>query len=188
MNYSQQSISSNTETADKNLIDIFIQIISIKNELLTPYIGYTEQNPHLLISKFFNKDHLTSHPAESTNITTNFLLYQIFQQMSNTDTKYDQFTGTFKTKIALCVSKAMMFLHDNNTIHENLQPMTIKILGNLHIPQLFDYGLNEFRGNPLKVNKNRCLAPELREITDYNKETDVFAFGLLLYELFIEIR
>lgn len=175
-------ISAEPPTTEGQLLERLEQIISIQYELLTPFLGYTKQSPHLLTSRYVEDDILHPNLEDEENDDQDiYFLSEIFHQAKSGDINW--LDGTSKTKIALCVAKAMMVLHENDIVHGNLQPKTIKIIGNSHLPHLIDYGLNEFRGKPREVNPNRYLAPELKKITDYSKETDVFAFGVLLCEL-----
>lgn len=184
--FQAQLISAEPPTTEEQLLNRFDEIISVKYELLTPFIGYTKESPHLLVSTYFEKDILNPVPEDQEEDETaeqeNIYLNQIFHKSKGRPIA-SWLDGTSKTKIALCIAKAMMILHENNIIHQNLQPNTIKIIGESHLPHLIDYGLNEFRGKPHQACPKRYLAPELKKATDYTKETDVFAFGVVLCEI-----
>ena len=155
---------------DKRFMEALDQISQLHHPSLNHVYGFTENNPHMLISEYHKHARMLNY---------------IFKDKENNQ----WLNSTAKTVIALCVAKAMSYLHENDIVHGNLQPGTILIARednegmSFYLPYLVDYGIARFSDVPPR----RYVAPELQinsnEEIEYTKESDVFAFGVLLMEL-----
>lgn len=182
-NYTAQQINNQSDYPETKLVQKLDKLMSIHYELLTPYIFFSKDVPHIIISKYEEGDILIpKNSSKKVRDTSVYYLSQVFHETKK-GISFRWLDENTKTRIALCIAKAMSFLHKNEIVHQNLQPCTVKIVGDSYLPHLIDYGLNEFRGPPNQASPKRYLAPELKKTTDYSKETDVFAFGVLLCEL-----
>ncbi|OHT06425.1 hypothetical protein TRFO_05638 [Tritrichomonas foetus] len=174
-----QSISiSNSESIKRHSFKRRLEtLFSLKHEYLSQYQGISKQSPYLLITEYFSGGKL---------------LYNVLKEPQENREKI--FSMTVVNIIALCVAKAMSYLHENDVIHGNLSPRSIILTKekDIFIPHVIDYGLIEFAAN----TPDRCvLAPEFKKKIDektnqaivmekgYSKESDVFSFGVLLGEL-----
>jgi serine/threonine protein kinase len=109
-----------------------------------------------------------------------------------------------KRKISLEIARGMRFLHErkpHNIMHRDIKPTNILLTKSLRA-KIADFGLarvdkftepnlnNSDSHNNLttEVGTKRYMAPEIYQREKYNKKVDIYAFGLLLYELFEDIR
>ena len=85
----------------------------------------------------------------------------------------------------------MSYLHHYNIIHRDLKPDNILLNDNLY-PKLADFGLSkEISEDNLNVpNPDHKIkgipmycSPEILESYNYTKSGDVYAFGLIVYEI-----
>jgi serine/threonine protein kinase len=92
------------------------------------------------------------------------------------------------SKIVVGIVLGMKYLHSKDIIHGNLKPSKLLIDAEYRV-RICDFGssriescgivtVNAF-GTPIYI------APETLEGEDFTKKVDVFAFGLILYELFV---
>lgn len=180
-------IQLNQKSEDR-FIDRLEEISQLKHELLTPYLGYIPNSQNLLvipiIEGIYGDLKPSQRPVQVKDLEIR-LLYDFITEISESDDKVA--VNTQKSIFALCIANAMLYLHENNVVHQNLQLRTVKLAGNEtnELPHLFYYGISEFE-NPKKA---KFTAPELRNgRKNYSKATDVFAFGILLCQLYEEKR
>lgn len=89
------------------------------------------------------------------------------------------------------IASGMAYLHSNNVIHRNLSPESI-FLDDYLFPKIVNFGLLTkihtiatmtyqttigIKGNP------SYSSPELLEINEYSKRSDIYAFALIVYEI-----
>ena len=92
-------------------------------------------------------------------------------------------------KIALEIAKGLAYLHDHNIIHGDLAARNV-LLGASYVAKISDFGLSKRLSNqsvtligarPIPV---RWTAPELFTHGVYGTPSDVWAFGITLFELY----
>ena len=93
-----------------------------------------------------------------------------------------------KFGILLEIAEAMSELHDANLLHKNLKANNIVIAGD--DVKLTDYcfditSIADFTGISEYVNERsiRWMSPELITFQQYSKKSDVYAFGITMYEI-----
>ena len=122
----------------------------------------------------------------------------------NTETPSDikikgfRFDGTRKLIIVYGIASAMSYLHKHDIIHRDLKPTNI-LMDDFLFPKIADFGLakvntiekvdfllkstqGSIKGTPI------YMAPEIWQRLEYSKASDVYAFGLILYELFTQTK
>lgn len=98
------------------------------------------------------------------------------------------FNSTLKLIIIYGIATAMSYLHKNDIIHRDLKPANI-LLNDFLFPKIADFGLSKIKsdtndqsiaaikGTPIYIS------PEIWVNMQYIKASDVYAFGLILYEI-----
>ncbi|KAJ6230590.1 serine/threonine-protein kinase tnni3k-related [Anaeramoeba flamelloides] len=157
---------------DQNQIKNFQKEISVLCSLNHPQIvrfygGCTQnKNKLLLISEF----------CEGGD------LYQFIRSEKT-------FSEKLKIKFALDIAKGIHYLHSKNIVHRDLKSLNILLDENMKA-KITDFGLSKTLDFSSSVSNNtivgtpRWMAPELlRGESDYSNKVDIYAFGMILYEL-----
>jgi serine/threonine-protein kinase len=92
-----------------------------------------------------------------------------------------------KLKIALQVARALEHIHTRRIIHRDIKPENIHVNSNGKV-KLMDFGIAKCEGPSLTrvgyvLGTPRYMAPEQVLGQDITGQVDVYAFGLLLFEL-----
>ena len=90
------------------------------------------------------------------------------------------------------IASAMQFLHSNNVIHRDLKTLNI-LKDENYLPRVADFGFSKIihsNADSLSLQstnglKGTCqyIAPEIFRDNDYSKKSDVYAFGIIVYEI-----
>ena len=145
-------------------------LIKAKDPFLLDLIGFTQKPPYSILTSYMQCgslwDMIHNHPG-----TIN---------------------GTQKTNIALGIAHAMRKLHSKNIIHRDLKSPNI-LLDDKVLPKVADFGLGKFiEDDPAAKSMTKCvgtpiwMAPEQIHSDTYDKSVDVYAFGMILYEMLTE--
>ena len=101
-----------------------------------------------------------------------------------------EYDNTAKQIILCGIAHGMMTLHSRRILHRDLKPDNVLIDSNYH-PYITDFGLSKFLDpdNSKSQSMSGCgtifyMAPEIFEDVHYGPKTDVYAFGILMYEVF----
>ena len=92
---------------------------------------------------------------------------------------------TFFTQQLLCIASLMETLHSKNILLRNLTLKRINVSDN-GLPVFLDLGIARLESNgnmTKKIGDERYMAPEVMKTDSYKCETDVYQFGLLMYEI-----
>ena len=152
---------------------------SMNHPYILKFIGYSSVN--------FDNIH---KPVIITEYVSNKTLGD-FIEMERDGIKIDGWNDTKKLINIFGIAYCMSFLHSHDILHYNLKPSNIIIDENYH-PKLCGFGLYE------QNLKKRCLEmqsiddpklnfgysiPEVLQNGKFTKESDVYSFALLVYEL-----
>jgi serine/threonine protein kinase len=100
-------------------------------------------------------------------------------------------TPSQKSVIALAIAHGMNFLHRQNVMHRDLKPMNI-LLDSRWLPKICDFGISRFVAAEgaskvtAQIGTAAWMAPEMFESTTYDKQVDVYSFGMLLWAMLTE--
>jgi serine/threonine protein kinase len=95
-------------------------------------------------------------------------------------------TSTRKVIAILQLVKGMKYIHSEGFIHRNLKPTNILIDDDRNV-KISDFGTSRIYETDVTMTRNVMgnalfIAPELCE-GDYDEKVDVYAFGIILYEI-----
>lgn len=86
--------------------------------------------------------------------------------------------------IAWDIAKGLEYLHKLGIIHRDIKPENI-VLDNLQKPRICDFGLSQIINHNQFLNESYgtyyYASPEIHNKSKYNKATDIWSFGVLLY-------
>ena len=87
------------------------------------------------------------------------------------------------------IASGLAYIHSKNVVHCDIKSLNILLTHDHQIAKVGDFGLATFQKCNVKMESiegtQYYLAPELKNKTGaYHSTTDIFAFGLILYEIF----
>lgn len=106
-------------------------------------------------------------------------------QKNNGPTNY---SNTSRQIILVGIARGMKYLHDRNIIHRDLKAGNILLDDNLH-PHITDFGMSKAFDVGHSYSQSQFggtipyTAPEILNNEKYDKKVDVYAFGILMYEV-----
>lgn len=139
---------------------------TLQNQFLLPFIGYTSTHPYSIVT-----------PEMSNG--------SLYDAIHNPDSPI-KLNGTELTKIGYGIACGMRYLHDRHIMHRDLKSPNV-LLDNDKLPKICDFGLSrtrELQSNLTKtVGTPQWMAPELVKCADYDDSIDVYAYGVVLWEM-----
>ena len=142
-----------------------LKIISEHNSsfIIKFYNAFVQDDCLCIIMEYCSKGTLGNHIKQ--NNLTNDKIWKYFAQ--------------------LCGS--IMYLHNNNIIHRDLKSANILVDSNDNI-KLIDFGVSKILNNYMKFTKSfvgtpYCMSPELLKNAFYDHKTDIWALGIILYQM-----
>lgn len=162
--------------ADDNMIIREIEVLSeIQGPGILPFRGISPTN--------FDGE---EYPTIFTKYMTNGSLGEMIRQekLKKAPAEWNNTTKMINI-YGICVT--MSFLHKNNIIHKDLKPDNV-LLDEKYHPYVCDFGMAKFTNG--KTNTKTAnggtpifMAPEIYMNNPYDSKVDVYAFGMLLYQL-----
>eukprot|EP01123_Difflugia_compressa_P013689 TRINITY_DN649_c1_g1_i2.p1 TRINITY_DN649_c1_g1~~TRINITY_DN649_c1_g1_i2.p1 ORF type:complete len:553 (+),score=67.40 TRINITY_DN649_c1_g1_i2:38-1660(+) len=117
-------------------------------------------------------------------------LHTLIEEYSNINKRSEAFPLHEASKIAQGVAQGMAWLHQSipPIIHKDLKPKNI-MLDASRKPKIIDFGLSEEQISKETENKKIAgsaswMAPEMLRGEKYNEKIDLFAYGIILWQLF----
>ena len=99
-----------------------------------------------------------------------------------------RFTNTERQIILVGIARGMKYLHAHNIIHRDLKPGNI-LLNKDYYPFITDFGMSKIcefchsQSQSLHAGTMQYDAPEIIKAEKYNEKVDVYAFGILMFEV-----
>lgn len=154
-------------------------------------VGILMNVNHPTIIKFIG--YSTTDFLEEQNITlimelaTNGSLQDVIKKLENNYGPAD-YTNTSRQIILIGVARGMKYLHDRNILHRDLKPGNILLDEYFH-PLITDFGMSKIAEIGHTYSQTQFggtlqyMAPEIHRGDRYGPEADVYAFGILMYEV-----
>ena len=99
-------------------------------------------------------------------------------------------TWLVRRKMALAVARGLSFLHQQNIIHNDLKSQNVLVhhYGDEWTLKLTDFGLSRIKKETAKFTNDApgtaaWMAPELFKESVYSKASDIYAYGIVLWEM-----
>ncbi|EAX92134.1 TKL family protein kinase [Trichomonas vaginalis G3] len=145
-------------------------LASCHDFFLLPFIGFTDSCPFTIVTEFV--------PSGS--------LFEALHHKHGAPT----LSASNKTLIAIGIAHGMIELHKQNIIHRDLKSLNI-LLDDRLLPKICDFGISRF-GNQgddtmtKEIGTPHWMAPEIFESNHYTEKVDVYAYGMILWEMLTE--
>ena len=160
-----------TELKDDNLILFqteIAELIKCRHPFCLPILGWTDNYPYSIITKYESNGSLYKYLYSK---------HKKKRSLSPTDLSF----------IMYGIAVGMEYIHSLNIIHRDLKSLNI-LLDQDFSPIICDFGLSrELPDNDelltRQVGTKNWMAPELFQDKPNSKASDVYAYGMILYEM-----
>lgn len=145
-----------------------IILAKCSDPFLLGFIGFTTKKPYAIVTEYIS----------------NGCLYDLLKEEEDNNF----LDGTKKTFIAMGIAHGLAKLHEAGIIHRDLKSLNI-LLDDYYFPKICDFGLSrQLIDGPgqfmtTKVGTPHWMAPELFTNQKYDYKIDVYAYGMLLWEI-----
>ena len=161
--------STETELQGDDLLSFCREIESLarcRSQFVLSLYGFTTTSPFIIATDYIVNGSLSSALSRGILSPTN------------------------KTLIAMGIAAGLAKVHSVGVIHRDLKPMNIVLDGEM-LPRICDFGLAKFEdeGGEVKGDDGGTpdwMAPELFEDSGFTNKVDVYAFGIMMWEMCTE--
>jgi len=171
------------------------QVIAAKLRKEASAQGYTEFFSEVQVLSFARHRNIVMLLGYCCKESYNILVYEYICNKSLEWHLFDQAAGLLewhkRHAIALGIAKGLRFLHEEcragPIIHRDLRPSNV-LLTHDFVPMLGDFGLAKWKAVNTSIHtrilgQSGYLAPEYAEYGIVSVRTDVYAFGIVLFQL-----
>lgn len=160
------------------------------NSKLIKDIIKNKQHGHAAILQYIGYSAIDFHNENKLVIFSQYMPNQSLDLLINQSPISSSWNETKKLICIYGISSAMSFLHSHDIIHGSLYPTNILMDYNM-FPKISDFhlfNLHFTNQNTIDTQRSIYIAPELCGKTDRTKAGDVYAFGMLIYEIITNER
>ncbi|PNT73317.1 inactive protein kinase SELMODRAFT_444075 isoform X1 [Brachypodium distachyon] len=171
------------------------QVIAAKLHKEASSQGYTEFFSEVQVLSFARHRNIVMLLGYCCKESYNILVYEYICNNSLEWHLFDKSAGLLewhkRHAIALGIAKGLRFLHEEcragPIIHRDLRPSNV-LLTHDFVPMLGDFGLAKWKAGNASIHtrilgQSGYLAPEYAEYGIVSVRTDVYAFGIVLFQL-----
>ncbi|KAK8888185.1 hypothetical protein M9Y10_039249 [Tritrichomonas musculus] len=184
----QNKINGEEYAAKTNLI----QNESLSKLLISREIRIMSQFQHPTIIQFKGFSFLDFDGCQNITILMEYMKNGSLATLIDLETKSlcpSNYDNTKRQIILVGIARGMMLLHKQYIIHRDLKPENILLDSDFH-PRITDFGLSKIF-DPLHSMRQSIsnsgtaayMAPEVITGDRFNTKADVYAFGILMYEV-----
>jgi serine/threonine protein kinase len=144
-------------------------LVTAHNPFVLPCVGFSFRSPYSIVCPYMASGSLWDILHNSRGATL---------------------SATQKTCIAIGVAHGMRYLHRQGIMHRDLKSPNV-LLDGMGLPKIGDFGLSRFMDSDSAealatkgIGTPQWMAPEQLGGAPYGLAVDVYAFGIVLYELF----
>lgn len=169
------------EIAGQKSIDFLItSLIRLHHSTIIQYYSFSfkdfDNNDNIALIMDFSKNGSLANYIERIRITNKEIFYN----------------NTSRQKILIGIVRGMAYLHSHNISNIDLTPNNILLDDDYH-PLITNYGLYQLYqelnlSNEIKTSYNDLIytPPELLAGKSYNDKSEVYSFGIIMYEIITE--
>lgn len=169
--YAAREIDCDDEESCDEMIKFEKKLITnVKHPAIIKYIGYSKQ-------KIFDEFFITI----IMKFAKNGSIADVIRGIQENNSLPEDYSDTCRQIILIGISNGMKYLHEKNYIHGNLKAENVLLDGQFN-PLITDFFGHLYRDTKLG-NSIRYSAPEILTNSTYDKKIDVYAFGILMYEI-----
>eukprot|EP01080_Neovahlkampfia_damariscottae_P000888 gene888-9799_t len=182
-------------------VDVAVKMIDLSSGLLDETIDKQEYKSTMKEVEILRKlDHQNivlyygAYLSDSNSVCIvmeyvgNGTLRTIIKKLKKSNEKI--YKKELKKKLIIGIANGMKYIHDKNIIHQDLKPENI-LIGFDEKPKVADFGLSKlFDENCEKMitGTPQYTAPEILNGEPATKQSDIYSFGILLFELYSESK
>ena len=98
----------------------------------------------------------------------------------------------YKIYLIYCICNGLQYVHSKGIVHGDLKCDNILLSdegsSRFPIPKLADFGLGQFHPNDVAAGTPGFIAPEIFKGSGLNFKTDIFALGMVMFEILSGLR